>query len=321
MRCGRGSSCCCSTTVSMSWPKRPSSWTLLAMCPALQVLATSRAALRIRGEQVLPVDPLPVPTIAASSLEALAPNEAVRLFVARARSVDPTFRLDARNAPTIGALCRELDGLPLAIELAAARITIHSPQALLGQMSDRLRLLSGGPRDLSARQQTLENTIAWSYGLLQPQAQSLLSQLSVFAGGFTIEAARAVRPPGTGKMATSSGVELPRRTELIAPGDGPDGEPRFSMLETIRDFGLERLVESGKEHETRRRHAAYYVTLAEKTTLQLEGMGVDQTTWWRAWMRSSATSARLSTGYWRAVTTPERCNSWMASMSTSALDL
>ena len=132
----------------------------------MQVLATSRAPLRVRGEQVLPVEPLPVPASAMLSLEEGARNEAIRLFVERAHAVRPAFALTERNAPTVAALCRQLDGLPLAIELAAARITMLSPEALLAQLSHRLHLLGGGARDLPPRQQTMAATIAWSYDLL-----------------------------------------------------------------------------------------------------------------------------------------------------------
>jgi predicted ATPase len=158
---------------------------LLAACPAVQVLATSRAPLHVRGEQEFPVDPLPLPASTASSLAELAHNDAVRLFAARAQAVRPAFRVDATNAGAVGEVCRQLDGLPLAIELAAARMKLLPPEALLAQMTDRLRLLSGGPRDLPARQRTIRDTIAWSYGLLSPAEQALFRRLAVFAGGFT----------------------------------------------------------------------------------------------------------------------------------------
>src|SRR6185436_13409567 len=130
----------------------------------------------------------------------LAGNEAVRLFVERARAVRPGFALTETNAPAIAVLCQQLDGLPLALELGAARINILSPEALLTQVSDRLRVLRDGPRDLPIRQQTIENTIAWSYGLLEPQAQALFRQLSVFAGGFTIEGVQGVTTDGSSKV-------------------------------------------------------------------------------------------------------------------------
>jgi hypothetical protein len=167
--------------------------TLLAASPALQVLATSRAPLRIRGEQMLPVEPLPLPSIEPTiDLPGLKQNEAVRLFVERARAARPSFALSEINAAAVAAICRQLDGLPLAIELAAARLRMLSIEALLVQMSDRLRLLQGGPRDLPARQQALHDTVAWSYGLLSNDDQRLFRRLAVFAGGWTLEAAAAV---------------------------------------------------------------------------------------------------------------------------------
>ena len=164
---------------------------LLARCPALQVLATSRAPLHLHAEQLLPVDPLPLPEDGAA-LAVVAQNEAVQLFAERTRAVRPAFALTEANAATVAALCRQLDGLPLAIELAAARSTVLSPEALLAQMSDRLQLLTHGARDLPARQQTIAATIAWSYDLLDAGAQALFRRLAVFAGGFTLEAVEAV---------------------------------------------------------------------------------------------------------------------------------
>ena len=165
---------------------------ILAACPAVQILATSRAALKLRTEHQLPVDPLPLPPPDTSTLSVMAENPALRLFAERARAVRPAFRLDDGNADTVAALCRQLDGLPLAIELAAARMTLLSPQMLLAQMTDPLRVLRGGARDAPARQQTMRDTIAWSYGLLTPAEQALFRRLAVFIGGFTLDAAAFV---------------------------------------------------------------------------------------------------------------------------------
>ena len=164
---------------------------LLHSCPAVQVLATSRAPLHHRGEQELPVEPFPLPLL-DDPPAVLSANEAVRLFVERAHAVAPRFALTQANAPTVAAICRQLEGLPLAIELAAARMRLLSPEALLAQMADRLRLLRGGPRDLPARQRTIRDTIAWSYALLTPPQQALFRRLAVFAGGWPLEGAAAV---------------------------------------------------------------------------------------------------------------------------------
>ena len=246
---------------------------LLSACPALQVLATSRAPLHIRGEQELPVDPLSLPkTTAPLSLDRLGEIESVRLFVERARAIRPAFALAADNAGAIAELCCRLDGLPLAIELAAARIKVMSPEALLAQMSDRLRLLTGGPRDAPARQQTIRDAIAWSYELLLPPEKRLFRYLAVFAGGFTLEAAQAMHGShGDGehlvvdRLAALVDQSLARRTERA-------GEPRFAMLETIRKFGLESLIERGEEGDARERHAAYFVAVAERAELHLHGV-------------------------------------------------
>jgi predicted ATPase/DNA-binding CsgD family transcriptional regulator len=232
---------------------------LLASCPALQFLAASRAPLHVHGEQVVPIDPLPLPASTGSRREIVAENDAVRLFVERARAVRPSFALTAANAETIVALCRALDGLPLAIELAAARITILSPEALLAQMTDRLSLLSDGPRDVPIRQQTIAATIGWSYFLLSNDAQALFRRLAVFAGGFTLSATRGVAQTGEASFSTSMrGINTLVEQSLVHRIEG-DGEPRFTMLETVRAFALERLRDSGEESCSRARHAAWFI--------------------------------------------------------------
>ena len=242
--------------------------TVLTACPAVQVLATSRAPLSIRGEQTLLVEPLPLPTPGrALSLEVLSQNEAVTLFIERVRAVRPGFALTDRNAQTIAQICRELDGLPLAIELAAARLNVRSPDALLAQMSDRLHLLRGGPRDLPPRQQALHNTITWSYDLLPYDDQRLFRCLAVFAGGWTVDAAAAV-----GDLPE---IEVLQRLERMCGQNlvrvlGNEWEPRFAMLETIRAFALERLAETVDASEARGRHAAYFQELASQAEPDLE---------------------------------------------------
>ena len=234
---------------------------LLKSCPAIQILASSRASLHVRGEHVLLVEPLPLPTQDATSLTTVAENDAVRLFVERAQAIRPAFRLSETNAATVASICRALDGLPLALELAAARITILSPEALLAQMTHRLSLLRDGPRDAPTRQQTLAAAIAWSYDLLTPEDQRLFRRLTVFSGGFTVEAAQAVAndvPLSQQDIVRSLGALLDH--SLIYRMDRED-EPRFSLLETIREFGVARLAESGEEAATRDRHAAYFCHL------------------------------------------------------------
>jgi non-specific serine/threonine protein kinase len=236
--------------------------TLLARCPALQVLATSRSPLRLSGEQRLPVEPLPLPPFDDASLAAITENDAVHLFAERARAVRPAFVLTEGNAATVAALCRQLDGLPLAIELAAARSTILSPEALLSQMADRLAILREGPRDAAARQQAMAATIAWSYDLLAPDAQALFRHLSVFTGGWSLEAVQAVARVTNasllwhGALTTLVDQSLVQRVE-------PATEPRFTMLETLRAYGLERLAQSDEAPAARQAHADWVVTLVE----------------------------------------------------------
>lgn len=238
---------------------------LLTSCPALQILATSRAPLRLRGEHVQPVEPLALPACSASMWEEVAENEAVRLFVERARAVRPGFALTAANAGTVAALCRSLDGLPLAIELAAARTSILSPATLLAQMTDRLSLLSDGPRDAPIRQQTIEAAIGWSYALLPSEAQALFRRLAVFVGGFTLEAARAVVLDGNASVpATVRGINALAEQCLVHRVEA-GVETRFAMLETIRAFALARLRESEEEARARAGHAAWCIELAEST--------------------------------------------------------
>ena len=253
---------------------------LLAGCPGLKVLATSRAPLRLRGERELAVRPLSLPDRDdLPPLAALAGMGAVRLFMERARDVQPVFGLTAANASAIAAIVRRLDGLPLAIELAAARTKILPPELLLDRLGDRFALLTGGPRDLPARQRTMYDAIAWSYELLSPEEQALFRRLAVFAGGFTLEAAAAV---GRGNGPDSSLDPRPSTLDLVASLvdksllhqlHGPDGGVRFTMLETIREFGLERLAAGGEDRAVRDAHAAYVLGLARTTAEDWFGPG------------------------------------------------
>ncbi len=229
---------------------------LLTACPALQVATTSRAPLHVRGEQILPVDPLPLPAVDAP-LATVGETDAVRLFTARARAVRPGFAVAAADAATVALLCRQLDGLPLAIELAAAHSAVLSPAALFAQMTDRFRLLTSGARDLPRRQQTMHNTIAWSYDRLTLEEQGVFRHLTVFAGGWTLEAAAVVLERETGE---TLGLleDLVAQSLVVGPLAAHGRPDRFTMLETIREFGMEHLAEAGETHEARRRHAAFF---------------------------------------------------------------
>lgn len=231
---------------------------LLAAAPHLKILVTSRIALNLHGEREFPVPPLELPQTAAQlTAKDLAENESVLLFVERARSAHPNFELTDSNAPTVAEICRRLDGLPLALELAAARIKLLPPQAILARLDDRLKLLTGGARDLPARHQTLRNTLEWSYGLLGQDERTLYARLSVFVGGFTLEAAEAVCNPD-GRLDILEGLTSLVNNSLIRQEDTTDDETRFRMLETIRAYALERLADSGEMETLQKQHAGYF---------------------------------------------------------------
>jgi predicted ATPase/DNA-binding NarL/FixJ family response regulator len=239
---------------------------LLAACRALTVLVTSRAPLALRWEQVYPVPPLATPLAAASTAPAaLGATPAVALFVERARRVAPAFALTAENADAVAEICRRLDGLPLALELAAAGIRLFPPRALLERLAQRLPVLTGGPRDLPARQRTLRDAVAWSYDLLSPDERTLFGRLSVFAGGWTAEAAAAVCGPDE-DLDVVEGLAALVDQSLVHPLPAGD-EPRFGMMETIREFALDQLRARGEEDTSRRAHATYFLGLAERADL------------------------------------------------------
>jgi predicted ATPase/transcriptional regulator with XRE-family HTH domain len=236
--------------------------TLLAASPGLSVLATSREPLHVRGERVFPLLPLPLPAAEhVPVVEDLAQIPAIALFVERATAVQPTFALTAENATAVAAICRRLDGLPLAIELAAARVNVLPPAALLARLERRLPLLAGGGRDLPARQRTMRDAIAWSYDLLSSAEQALFRHLAVFAGGFTLVAAEAVAAPDR-NLPVLDGVVALVEQSLVRQMPGIDDEPRYQMLETVREFGLEQLDASGVLDEARARHAEHYLRLS-----------------------------------------------------------
>ena len=246
---------------------------LLEACPGVRALVTSRAALGVPGEQAYPVAPLDVPERRAGEpIEELGRRSAVALFVERARGVRPDFRLDRTTAADVVDLCVRLDGLPLAIELAAARIRLFSPKALRERLARRLDLLTGGARDQPDRHKTLRHAIAWSYELLTAEAQALFRRLSAFDGGATIEGAQAVCGKDLdceARAYESLGVLTDHC--LLRCADGRDGEPRFSMLESIRAYGLEKLREHGEDATVRRAHAQYFLRLAEEAEPLLTG--------------------------------------------------
>ncbi len=241
---------------------------LLARVAPLRVLATSREPLRLRAEHEYRVPALVLPARRhAGDLEKLAGNEAVALFVARARSARPGFELTPDNADTVVEICHALDGLPLALELAAARLRLLSPSTLRDRLEDRLGVLTEGDRDLPDRQRTLRAAIDWSYELLAAPEGTLLARLSVFAGGWTLEAAEVVCAADL--AALGSLVEK----SLVQATDSATGEPRFSMLETVRQYAFERLLASGEAESTRHRHAAYFAVLAERLEPDLHTAG------------------------------------------------
>jgi len=251
---------------------------LLARAPKISVLITSRSPLRVYGEREYPVPPLGVPDPKhLPSLAGLSQFESVALFIERAMAVRPDFTVNSGNAPAVAEICARLDGLPLAIELAAARIRLLSPQAIMDRLGDRMGLLSSGARDLPERQQTLRGAIAWSHDLLDEVDRRVFARISVFAGGATLDAAQMVLfdagEPGDALDAIGSLVDK----SLIRQETQADGEPRFRMLETIREFALEQLVARGEEEALRERHAACVLGFAERAGAEV--FGSDQATW------------------------------------------
>jgi predicted ATPase/class 3 adenylate cyclase len=242
----------------------------VAACPQLKVLVTSRARLHVSGEQVYPVLPLSLPDQDHRGLGDIGSSEAVALFTERARASNPRFGLTDTNAPVVAEICRRLDGLPLAIELAAARSGMLPPRALLGRLERRLQLLRGGARDLPGRQQTLRATIDWSYDLLEADEQLLFARLAVFAGGCTLGAAEVVCNL-EGNLDVVTGLEGLVDKSLLQPREGPDGDPRVGLLETVREYALERLAAWGEVDEAAGRHADYYLGLAERAEPELFG--------------------------------------------------
>jgi len=245
---------------------------LLVRAPKISVLVTSRSPLRVSGEREYPVPPLGLPDPAhVPDLERFSTFESVALFVERAMAVRPDFAVTSANAPAVAEICVRLDGLPLAIELAAARVRVLSPQAIMDRLGDRLKLLSGGSRDLPERQQTLRGAIAWSHDLLDPADQQVFACFAVFAGGATLDAIdRVVFEPGEDADALDAIASLVDKS-LVRQESEPDGEPRFRMLSTIREFAMEKLGERGEADEVADRHAAWVLTTVEAGAASIFG--------------------------------------------------
>src|SRR5215211_1856314 len=246
---------------------------LLSAAPGLKVLATSRTALRLYGEHEFPVPPLSLPdTGSLPPIEGLTRFEAVRLFVDRARAIRPDFSLTEENASAVIEICSRLDGLPLAIELAAARIKLLPPQAMLSRLGNRLKLLTGGARNLPERQRTLRNAIAWSYEMLDEEEKALFAKLAVFSGGSTLEGIEKVCDPrGDLSMGVLEGASSLLDKSLLRQEEELGAEPRLMMLETIREFALEKFEESSDAEAIERAHAEYYLALSEQAEPRLWG--------------------------------------------------
>jgi predicted ATPase len=258
---------------------------LLCVCPHLRILATSREVLGVAGETIYAVPPLTLPpprdAVSTPTDERLAASEAVQLFVTRAAGAMPGFALSERNAPAVADVCRRLDGLPLAIELAAARIRVLAPEQIAARLEDRFRLLTGGSRTALPRHQTLRATLDWSYELLSEPERALFRRLAVFARGFTLEAAEAVcgeppdpRRPTPERPPPATVLDLLARLadkSMVVAEPTAEGPVRYRLLETLRQYGWERLGESGDAAAARRRHAHFYLEYAEAAEPELVG--------------------------------------------------
>jgi predicted ATPase/Tfp pilus assembly protein PilF len=273
---------------------------LLAAAPQLKIITSSRIALNLHGEREFPVPPLELPQAEnESALETLVENESVILFVGRAQAVHPNFTLTKENASSVAEICRRLDGLPLALELAAARVKLLQPQAILARLDDKLKLLTGGARDLPARHQTLRNTLEWSYDLLNQDEKILYARLGVFVGGFTLEAAEAVCNQD-GKLDILESLTSLVNNSLLRQEDTADGEPRFRMLETIRVYALERLAESEEMVSLQAQHAQYFGNII----LTQAGPGLYSTNalHWLNWIEREVDNLRVTLSWSLAAT-------------------
>jgi predicted ATPase/transcriptional regulator with XRE-family HTH domain len=288
---------------------------LSAACPRLTMLMTSRAALRLRGEWVYPVPPLALPDVARQpASDVLARSPAVELFVQRAQSARPSFVLTDAAVEAVVEICTRLDGLPLAIELAAARAGVLSPAALLARLDQRLPVLTGGAPDLPVRQQTLRGAIDWSYRLLTPSQQAVFARLSVFAGGCTLDTVASVcAPDEPSSVAVLEDMTALVRHSLLRRDEGAGGEARFVLLQTLHEYARARLVERGEAAGLTQRHASSFLALAEAAEPEL--VGSSQPEWlarldeeidnlraalaWSLEFGEPGSAQRLSSALWR----------------------
>ena len=271
---------------------------LLAVCPGVKALVTSRSSLRVQGEHEYALHPLALPDPAHLPLpEHLSRYAAAALFIERAQAVQADFALTHANAPAVAAICERLDGLPLAIELAAARVKLLPPPTLLTRLDRALPVLTGGPRDLDDRQQTMRNTLAWSYALLAPEEQRLFRRLSVFVGGCTLETAEAVcvAPDGAEPLEIEvlDGLSTLIDQSLVQQRE-EGGAPRFGMLHVIREFALEQLEATGEAEAMRRAHASFFVALTEQAESELTGSVAGE---WLTRLESEHANLRVALGW------------------------
>ena len=257
---------------------------LLRNCPRLKILASSREALGIAGETVYRVPSLSLPDPTQVRREALLESESVRLFLERATAAQSKFRLTDQNASSVAQICYRLDGIPLALELAAARVTVFSPEEIATRLGDRFKLLTGGSRTALPRQQTLRALIDWSYGLLSEEEQRLFRQLSVFAGSWTFEAAEAIcttplaqagrgvpERQGEGLDVLTLLTQLVNKSLVMADADMVQGSTHYHLLETIRQYARDKLLEAGESEQVRTRHLDFFLELAEKAENYMNG--------------------------------------------------
>jgi predicted ATPase len=265
---------------------------LVAACRRLAILVTSRAPLRVAGERELPVRPLAVPDAGVTTRERAGEYASVRLFVERVQAITPAFALDERNALEVAAICRQLDGLPLALELAAARARLLPLPALLARLNARLALLTDAPRDADDRHRTLRAAIDWSYDLLGPSERAHFRRLSVFAGGATLEAIGAV---GGSPAVDLDDLAALVEGSLLVQQEEPDGEPRFTMLETVREYALERLEAEDDAAAALRRHAERFLALVEQAA---EHGSTAQRSAWLARLDREQANLRAALAWW-----------------------